>query len=200
MPYSFKRLTPSSLILVIVILSLIASQAYSFHYMAKFGPAVVATIDIEAVIANPSIKPKINAQLSDMAAKLDAEIGAKKKAADDLKGTIDLYPKGSDQYREAQDKLMRAVFEYQAAVEAGKIKQDAQRSKVLRDLYLNIKDAAATLATRNNYDIVLVNDSIADFPEGTEEEVTKQIGARRILYSTSTIDVTADLVQILVSQ
>jgi hypothetical protein len=50
------------------------------------------------------------------------------------------------------------------------------------------------MATSNGYDLVLVNDSLAEIPPGTEEELNRQISARRILFANPRIDLTDELI------
>ena len=61
-----------------------------------------------------------------------------------------------------------------------------------------IKEAVAHLANREGYDVVFVDDSASELPvAATEAEMRRQIGARRMLYTSPRVDITDQLVNFM---
>jgi Skp family chaperone for outer membrane proteins len=70
-----------------------------------------------------------------------------------------------------------------------------ERSRTMKNLYLNIRKAAEQIAAERGFKIVFVDDSIAPIPAGTSEEMTRQISARRMVYTSPEVDITDVLIK-----
>ncbi|HVP74364.1 MAG TPA: hypothetical protein VMS30_11540, partial [Phycisphaerales bacterium] len=58
-----------------------------------------------------------------------------------------------------------------------------------------IRKAAEAVAMERGYKVVFVDDSIAPIPAGTSEEMTRQISARRMVYTSSDVDITDEMIK-----
>jgi Skp family chaperone for outer membrane proteins len=169
-------------------------QSLAMRPQETMLPAVVATVDLEKVFNSLTEKSACDEAMKRVGDQLFAE---RERKADQLKQMEadlgDLAPAGP-KFKELQDQTLleaerlRAYNDYMAA------KLDAERSKTLKRLYLNIRKAVDQMAQSNGYDIVLVNDSIAEIPAGNSEDMTRQISARRVLFAGSRVDITITVI------
>lgn len=153
------------------------------------APAVVATIDLERVMTNVNAFANGDAQIRELGQQLDAGLDIKKEALEVMQDDLEMLDgvAKADKLREmevaAEDLAIEAQFaEYQIR---------AARSAHLRSIYNQVKDVSASMAAANQWDIVIVNDSLVALPEiAPEDEMMRQISARRIIYADGRIDVT----------
>ncbi len=77
---------------------------------------------------------------------------------------------------------------------------DIEKSLVVQDLYRQVKEAIASLAEAEGYDLVLIDDSQGDLqinPDvqlSREGQVFQQVSLRKVLYASSMVDITDDLI------
>ena len=77
---------------------------------------------------------------------------------------------------------------------------DNERSLMLRDIYMKIRDAVSEIAQENGYDIVLISDvdrevvinPKSDVPR--EFQILERIGSQRAIYASSQTDITGQIV------
>ena len=159
-------------------------------------PAVgtVATVDLERLFSNLDEKGAANIRLRALADDLQKEIAAQSRDIELLKQNLDLFPADSEQYQQAEEKLLEATVKLESFVEFGRRKIEFQKGVTLERLYTSIKEAARLLAEREGYAVVVVDDSIVDLQSGMEDEMMGQISARRMLYASPQGDITDALI------
>lgn len=176
------------------IVALLGYQSWAMRNQERLTPAVVACVDLEKVFNGLTAKTNADAQLKRMGEQLMAEGDKKaqviKQMEDDLKDLAE----GTPRYRELQDTALLDAQRYRAYIEFSRAKIDAERARTIKRIYLDIRNAAEEIGNTNSYDLVLVNDSLAEIPPGTEEEMNRQISARRILFASPRIDITSEVV------
>jgi Skp family chaperone for outer membrane proteins len=160
----------------------------------KLAPAVVVCVDLEKVFNGLTAKTNADAHLRKLGEEQIAESNKKAEAIKQMEADLADLAAGSARYRELQDQALLEAQKYRAYVEFSRAKIDAERSRTIKRIYGDIKKAADEMATSNGYDLVLVNDSLAEIPPGTEEEMNRQISARRILFANPRIDLTDELI------
>jgi Skp family chaperone for outer membrane proteins len=163
---------------------------------AAIEPAVVVTINIETVFQGLAERGAADAQLQELADRLDAGADERREAiqllSDDLENVL---PPGSEAYKNAQRDLTRQTYELNAYIEYALARLEREKADVLRGIYARIKQSAQALAQANGYDIVFVDDSVSGLPDAaTEREMSRQISARRMLYVNTRLDVTQELI------
>lgn len=154
---------------------------------APSQPTIVATFDLERTFNTIDQKKAAFAKITELAEKLQAEADVKRKELEQLSANLDIHPKGSPKAQEAQEQLEYRTAAYRAQIEFIKLKIEAEKGRALRRIYFDIRKAAQEFAEKHNYSVVLVDDSVAEIPPGTLEDLNRQISARRIVYTNADI-------------
>jgi Skp family chaperone for outer membrane proteins len=89
-------------------------------------------------------------------------------------------------------------LELKATLEArGKAYQqmiNLENGDILQELYLKVQTAAATLAQREGFDLILIDDRPIKLPpNGTDREYNEVIQSKRIIYARDGLDITPAL-------
>lgn len=197
MPPTRNRFNGPVFAFAVLVLCVIAYQAHAMRTRAMMQPTVIATLDLEKVFGQ--------LQEVDVAQKgLENEILVlmeTNKIAEEtikaLQADKEDYALGSQKYKEIEDRLMRAAFNYKADVDYIKGYRERRNAEIVREIYLKISDAAKQVAVMRGVDIVLVDDSIIQVNPGTVADVNRQIAARRMLYTNPNLDITADVVALM---
>jgi len=194
---SFKsQMNPLSIALMIVIAAIVGYQAAAFRPDPQPQvPLFFATFDLEKTFNNSDEKKAADAELLRMADDMKKQTDAEGKALQQMEKDLEDLQAGSPKHREMMEALTLRTGEYQAQVEFFRVKLDIERSRTMKNLYLNIRKAAEAVAMERGYKVVFVDDSIAPIPAGTSEEMTRQISARRMVYTSSDVDITDDMIK-----
>jgi Skp family chaperone for outer membrane proteins len=189
-----KRINWPAVALLASIVAMLGYQSWAMRSQEKLAPAVVVCVDLEKVFNGLTAKTNADAHLRKLGEEQIAESNKKAEAIKQMEADLADLAAGSARYRELQDQALLEAQKYRAYVEFSRAKIDAERSRTIKRIYGDIKKAADEMATSNGYDLVLVNDSLAEIPPGTEEEMNRQISARRILFANPRIDLTDELI------
>jgi Skp family chaperone for outer membrane proteins len=186
-----KRINWPAFGLLLVIAGLLVVQARAFNAMQSLPPAVVATVDLEKVFAGLSEYVNANDRLQELGNELDAKRERLREEIATLEEERELYAPGSEKQQETDAKIAFKSYQLQAYVEWAARKLEAEKARVLRDLYSRVKDAISQMADENGYDVVFVDDTVVAIQQtNSEQETMRQISARRMLYTAEAIDVT----------
>jgi Skp family chaperone for outer membrane proteins len=186
-------ITKSNLIstaMLSVIVALVGYQTFGHDpapAAAPSQPTIVATFDLERTFNTIDQKKAAFAKITELAEKLQSDADAMRKELEQLSANLDIHPKGSPKAIEAQEKLEYRTAEYRAKVEWIKLKLEAEKGRALKRIYFDIRKAVQEFAEKQNYSVVLVDDSVAEIPPGTLEDLNRQISARRIVYTNADI-------------
>ncbi len=183
--------TPAAALLLVAALLGYQSLAAQRGVVA---PSVIATVNLERVFQNLDEKGAADIELQEIADDLEAEGRTMKQAIDLSEQDLDLFAPGSPKYQEALEEWTLGTLRYKSFIEFGRRKIDWQKANTLKRIYQSIKTSAGALAEASGYDMIFVDDSIAQMQPGSEAEMTRQISARRMLYTSPGIDVTDELV------
>ena len=104
-----------------------------------------------------------------------------------------------DKFKQAMKKFQMAAIELRGYVEFQQLKQQRFNDETIFELYDKIKGAAMKFADEQGYDIILVNDSVVEIPENTDN-ILAQISSRRVLFARQQMDVTDQLIQAMNSE
>ena len=161
-------------------------------------PTVVVTFDIEQVISDLTERADSETKLVKLIMDIDELGNAKYDAVVKLEEELDAT---SDADRpivsEELDKLKLEALSYQRFASA---QVDIERSLMYRDLYQKIQTSVQAIAEQNGYDLVLINDvqrEILVNPKANvsrEFQVREQLQVKRIVFSSSQIDITEQIV------
>jgi Skp family chaperone for outer membrane proteins len=161
-------------------------------------PTVVVTFNIKQVISDLTERADSETKLVKLIMDIDELGNAKFDAVVKLEEELDAT---SDADRpivsEELDKLKLEALSYQRFASA---RVDIERSLMFRDLYQKIQTSVQAIAEQNGYDLVLINDvqrEILVNPKSNvsrEFQVLEQLHVKRIVFSSSQIDITEQIV------
>src|SRR5688572_21456155 len=157
-------------------------------------PAIIATFDLERTFNALDLKKSAFDELKKLGETLEAKRQEMATSLKQMYADLEDHVPGSAKYRELEEKLLEKENEFRATAEFNKMKLDIERARNVKKVYLEIKKVVESMATENKWAVVLVDDSIAEIPPGSEEEITRQISARRIVYSSPDVDITDMLI------
>ena len=180
---------------VICIVAGYAAVAASTHLRP---PTVVVTFDIEQVIADLTERADAETKLHSLIMNIEesgkAKFDSVAQLEEELDATSDL---DRPTINEELDRLKLEALSYQRFAAA---QVDIERSLMYRDLYQKIQTSVQEIAEQNGYDLVLINDvhrEILVNPKAKvsrEFQVREQLQVKRIVFSSSQIDITEQIV------
>jgi Skp family chaperone for outer membrane proteins len=189
-----KRLLAA--VAALTVTSLLAYQSYALSRIGPARPAIIAAIDLERIYGQLDERTSLDAELQQMVTNLENQRDTLETRVKDLQDELGegVLTPGTDQYKSLETEYIQASLDLRVLVDFAALRVDERKAKVLSDLYAKIKLEAAALAKANGYDMVLVDDSLAAMQQGNEQDITRQISARRMLYMSPEIDITDELI------
>ena len=186
------RQTPLPLVAVIGLLaSMIAYQSFGGGgATAIIDPAVVATVNLERVYGAIPQKATAEQSLEAFGRSLDNTINGMEDEIELLESELEGLAPNSERHEQVTAELMRKTLEYEGYVQFANNRLEMEKAEALRDIYLELRLTIAQLAQSNGYDFVVVDDTVGDLVPTTEQDMQRQISARRMLYGSRTIDIT----------
>jgi len=161
-------------------------------------PTVVVTFNIERVTADLTERADAEARLRELVTTIRDESEKRVDAINSLREGLEEAPESEQaEIMEQLDQLTLEAMSYQRFVE---MRIDNERSLMFRDLYLKIQSAVADIATENGYDLVIISDDDREIlvnpnaKKARELQVREQIELQRVVFSSSQIDITDQIV------
>jgi Skp family chaperone for outer membrane proteins len=173
---------------------LVGVQAVAMHALPLLSPTVVGTVDLEATFNGLEEWSQVQVSLTQRADQMQEEITRRQDELESLETDLEDYPQGSAKFKEAMKRYQMAAIELQGYVQFQQRKHQRYNDQTIFDLYDKIKLAARTLADEQGYDIILVDDSVVDIPENSEN-ILAQISSRRVLFAREQMNVTDKLIE-----
>ena len=173
---------------------LVGVQAVAVHALPLLSPTVVGTVDLEATFNGLEEWSQVQVSLTKRGDQMQDEIKRRQDELESLEADLEDYPQGSAKFKEAMKRYQMAAIELQGYVQFQQRKHQRFNDETIFDLYDKIKLAARTLADEHGYDIILVNDSVVEIPENSEN-ILAQISSRRVLFARQQMDVTDQLIE-----
>jgi Skp family chaperone for outer membrane proteins len=190
-----------TLLLMAVLIALLGYQSVANRLEADPAPQAnptgtgkLATFDLEKTFNSLDQKKAADADLLKVAEAMNLHGEAEHKKIKQMETELEDHLPGTPKYKELSEKYSMAAYDYRALLEFDKAKIDKERAKTLKRIYLDIRTAVAQLAKERGYDIVFVDDSINEIPTAGEEETNRQISARRMVYTSPSVDITQELI------
>ena len=191
-----QRITLSlATVAVVCIVAGYAAVASSTHFRT---PTVVVTFNIEKVSADLTERADSEARLRKLFSKIEEELTKRNDAIKTLQESLQSAAEADQEaIIEQLNQLALEAMSYQQFAEK---RVDNERSLMFRDLYMKIHSSVADIAKENGYDLVLITDDEREImvnPKSSspqEFQVREQIGQQRIVYASSQIDITEQVV------
>ncbi len=166
---------------------------------ARFRPpTVVVTVNIGQVLSDLTEKADSEAKLQTLITKIESGLNERQAKVEEMQAS---YEEAADadkeEIGEMLDQLMLEGMSYKRFADR---QIDNEKSLMLRDLYIKIKNAIVSISEENGYDIVLISDVEREirFAQNAqvsrEAQVLEQIGFQRAVYTSSQIDITEQVV------
>lgn len=175
---------------------LLAPVVEASRQNASSDAAVVATIDLERVIESLDAMEAANAELTEAAESYQSQIQRQRETLELLYEETELLVGQQKDEKLAEAELLADELKITSDFAAGKLEE--MRVRVLRGIYEDVRIAAARISKANGWDLVLVNDALVEVPPvGSQQELMRQISARRVIYGDTRIDVTDVLINAL---
>lgn len=158
----------------------------------------VAVVNLEKVFDGLDQREATDKLLNDLAAEMDNKGQEKREQIDEASQDRDLYPTSSTKYQELTTEVAKLTYDLKAYREYAMRVLDSRKAESLREIYASIKSSIAEYASIEGYVVVFVDDSIVELPlDASEAETTRQISARRMLYTDPRIDITTEVVEFM---
>jgi Skp family chaperone for outer membrane proteins len=185
-----------SIVLLALIASLLGYQSFGRRAdpTQKAAPSAIATFDQEKTFASLEEKKAGAASLTAMAAELTKTNDEMAKKLKSMEQELEDLQAGTPKHKELMEKLVQSTHEYKAQIDFSNMKLDIERARMMKKVYNSIRKAAEQLAVERGYSVVFVDDSISPIPPGTEQEMNRQISARRMVYTSPDADITEELI------
>jgi Skp family chaperone for outer membrane proteins len=192
---SWKRLNWSAGLLAAVLALHMGYTSYAVRQAAPLAPATLATVNLEQVFAGLDARAAADTRLAALAEELDGQAQAQRDEIALLEQDLEIFQPGSEEYEQTSASIAEMTLKRRAFIEYSARRIDAEQSRVLSELYDTIKEVLAALSTEYGYDIVFVDDSVVQLPRNVgEQEMMRQISARRMLYTNPAIDISQELI------
>ena len=159
--------------------------------------AAVATVDLEKVFTSLKRYESGLTKLKALSETLEAQAKSAESKVRELQGELENFKDGSKEQADALGKLQNAAGELRAVQQFVGAKLEVEKSRMLRDTYLAIKDAVRRLAEREGLDYILLDDSVVEMDPANASNTMSQISARRFLYASPKRDVTNQLIGLM---
>jgi Skp family chaperone for outer membrane proteins len=165
--------------------------------LAPSRPPVVAIVDLEKVFNSIEAHSARERELDASAASFQEKLKELEESVKELQAELDSFQPGSQSALELQNRVQAAVGEYRAYEQFVRLKLESEKARAMRETYLEIKEAAKTMAREAGIDMVLLDDSIPELERSNSQRTVQQISARRILYANTEFDISEDLIAYL---
>jgi Skp family chaperone for outer membrane proteins len=166
---------------------------------ASAQPTAIATIDIVAVFdgldERQVLEDKLNTRTQARQEQLNEVVNQIQALQANLSEIAD---KTTPEYREQVRQLMelRAVAEARREALAQIISIDL--GSVRRDMYLKVTAAIESIANREGYDMVMLDDSLFPLPENAADpDVYRAVITKTVVYRKDSIDITNQVITLM---
>jgi len=197
---------PMLALAAVACLAAVAWRAGAANHQRTVAPkTAVAIVDVRKVILALKERELRLAEIDQKQAATRAELEKLKQALDALveSGKATGIKPGTPEFIDHQVKLLSIENEGRTKLAASQYLTATQQGFLLVDLHNKMVKAIQTISERDGWDLVLYDNrgasiipDIKDIPEGAsyDQVVDRAIQARRILYASSAVDITQDVI------
>ena len=162
----------------------------------------VGVVDLVAVTNGYDRTKDANADIQVEQANFKVAAEPKVKALEDLRLKRDGFNKGTQEWQQLDDQVLKARAELNTWMQIERIKLERRHQEVLLDMYRQMTDAVGRMVKKNSIDLVFTK----AFLEPPQIDVDKAVGlqdlqkrivGQRVLYPTEVTDITQDVLKIL---
>jgi len=180
-------------ILIVVLSALGLGYRATARSVDSRPPTVVVVFNLQQVFDNFVDRAILGAGYKELEAKVEIE---RKRREEHVQSLIAAYEEVGDEDKDALfDQIQQAVGEAEKYVEFTEREKDIEKSIILQSLFRDIKDSVATIATANNYDLVIASDEGLELNSNIPSRIAdEKISMHRVYYANKRIDITEQIV------
>ena len=181
------------MILIVALIALGLGYRATARSVDSRPPTVVVVFNLQQVFDNFVDRAILGAGYKELEAKVEIE---RKRREEHVQSLIAAYEEVGDEDKDALfDQIQQAVGEAEKYVEFTEREKDIEKSIILQSLFRDIKDSVATIATANNYDLVIASDEGLEFNSNIPSRIAdEKISMHRVYYANKRIDITEQIV------
>lgn len=159
----------------------------------------VATIDIRALLTSLDERDDQIMRMEKAAESRRTEIEDVNNRLKTIQGDLEQMKKGTEQYREKVRQFRESSALLEARVKVLEQIMSIESAQLLRDLYAKVDDTIKKIAERDGYDLVILDRSGVQIPEGdlSEQQVSEVILARTVVYAGPKVNITDQVVSVM---
>lgn len=184
-----------SLIVTVIALSLGYRQGVAAADK-QIAPAKVAIVDISKILQNSQKHKQWQQKMTDQETQMKGEFQKDKEALEVLQKNLDLLNLGSKDYVDT----MKEFLDKKSLLEAkDKFYQEKVNLEMLQwteNLYKQMLDVTSQIAQKKGLDIVLAQEEL-DTQSPSLRDLMLNIRTKKVLYCTTQIDITAEVLAVL---
>ncbi|KPK47350.1 MAG: hypothetical protein AMK72_08565 [Planctomycetes bacterium SM23_25] len=180
-----------------------AAMAVGLAVSASASAALkVGVVDIVTVTNDYDRTEDANNDIQVEQANFKAAAEPKVKALEDLRLKRDGFNKGTKEWQQLDDQVLKMQAEVNTWMQIERIKIERRHQEVLLDMYRQMTDAISRIAKQKAIDLVFTT----AFLEPPQIDVDKAVGlqdlqkrivGQRVLYPTEVTDITQDVLKVL---
>ncbi|KPJ72824.1 MAG: hypothetical protein AMS14_07075 [Planctomycetes bacterium DG_20] len=180
-----------------------AAMAVGLAVSASASAALkVGVVDIVTVTNDYDRTEDANNDIQVEQANFKAAAEPKVKALEDLRLKRDGFNKGTKEWQQLDDQVLKMQAEVNTWMQIERIKIERRHQEVLLDMYRQMTDAISRIAKQKAIDLVFTT----AFLEPPQIDVDKAVGlqdlqkrivGQRVLYPTDVTDITQDVLKVL---
>jgi Skp family chaperone for outer membrane proteins len=190
------------LIRIIMLTAVVVSTVVAWDAVAgraSAPPTVVGTLDLPRVLEALDEWKAEMARSVAAAESFQAELIKRRDNLDALAADLDDFVVGTDQYAGAEHALKKSSIDLRAFMSLADLREARTKQRAILRIYNHIREGTAAVSQQEGYGIVMMDDSAIAIPEDSPD-VLGDISARRVLYASTTLDVTDAIIRHLNSQ
>ncbi len=163
------------------------------------SPSAVATVNLPRLLENLKEREAKEVAIRKMLQEYQTEAERQQAAVQDLQNKLREAP-SDDAKLEMEERIALATLQFRGWDGMTQAKIDAEAALQLQSLFHSIRDAAEALAQSQGYDIVLLEDSDAEFSLSGDNRISRELQVRtqmlnrRTLYVSESVDITTTLI------
>ncbi|MEM9110982.1 MAG: OmpH family outer membrane protein, partial [Planctomycetota bacterium] len=183
------------------LICLLAAVALVFGYMGfqsqrleaqnqpKADKTAVAVVNVAELIAKCQKNKDFQAEVSKRRVVLEKEQKDRQQAINVLRQDLDLAANAAERQKTERE-ITKALYEFQAWQNIEQQNLLREQRLFLIELYGEIDDAVAMIASKQGYDLVLFDTPAPDFDNLNPEQLVQVIGNRRVVYRAEKVNLT----------
>ncbi|MEM6258283.1 MAG: OmpH family outer membrane protein [Planctomycetota bacterium] len=165
------------------------SQRLEAQNQPKADKTAVAVVNVAELIAKCQKNKDFQAEVQKRRVGLEKEQKDRQQAINVLRQDLDLAANAAERQKTERE-ITKALYEFQAWQNIEQQNLLREQRLFLIELYGEIDDAVAMIASKQGYDLVLFDTPAPDFDNLNPEQLVQVIGNRRVVYRAEKVNLT----------